>query len=108
MLNLPVMVALVLSMVWRQIGEVSELAKALRTEGLLWAEPRRVSQQALSERFRTFPAVLFLRVLHTVLPLMEVRWQDRQRPQPPEIAWAAERRSAGPHSGWFDTGCLAA
>jgi hypothetical protein len=32
-LNLPVMVALVLSMVWRQIGEVSELVKMLRTEG---------------------------------------------------------------------------
>jgi len=90
-LNLPVMVALVLSMVWRQIGEVSELAKMLRTEGLLWAEPRRVSQQALSERFRTFPATLFLRVLLTVLPLMEVRWQSRQRPQPPEVAWAQER-----------------
>jgi hypothetical protein len=90
-LNLPVMVALVLSMVWRQIGEVSELAKMLRTEGLLWAEPRRVSQQALSERFRTFPATLFLRVLRTVLPLMEVRWQSRQRPLPPEVAWAQER-----------------
>jgi len=90
-LNLPVMVALVLSMVWRQIGEVSELTKMLRTEGLLWAEPRKVSQQALSERFRTFPAILFLRVLLVVLPLMQVRWQSRQRPQPPEIAWAQER-----------------
>jgi hypothetical protein len=90
-LNLPVMVALVLSMVWRQIGEVSELAKMLRIEGLLWAEPRKVSQQALSERFRTFPAILFLRVLLAVLPLMQARWQSRQRPQPPEIAWAQER-----------------
>jgi len=90
-LNLPVMVALVLSMVWRQIGEVSELAKMLRIEGLLWAKPRKVSQQALSERFRTFPAILFLRVLLAVLPLMQARWQSRQRPQPPEIAWAQER-----------------
>lgn len=89
-LNLPVMVALTLSMVWRQIGAVSDLAKMLRTEGLLWAEPRKVSQQALSERFRTFPARLFLRVLRAVLPLMEVRWQSRQRPLPPEIAWAQE------------------
>lgn len=87
-LNLPVMVALVLSMVWRQIGTVSELVKMLRTEGLLWAEPCQASQQALSERLRTFPAVLFLRVLLTVLPLMEERWKSRQRPLPPEIAWA--------------------
>lgn len=89
-LNLPVMVALVLSMVWRQIGAVNELTKMLRTEGLLWAEPRKASQQALSERFRTFPAVLFLRVLLTVLPLMEERWKSRQRPLPLEIAWAQE------------------
>ena len=61
------------------------------TEGLLWAEPRKVSQQALSERFRTFPAILFLRVLLAVLPLMETRWKSRQRPLPPEIAWAQER-----------------
>jgi hypothetical protein len=53
-LTLPIMVALVLSMIWRQIGQVTELVRLLRTEGLLWAEPRRVSQQALSERFRTF------------------------------------------------------
>ena len=89
-LNLPVMVALVLSMVWRQIGAVNELAKMLRTEGLLWAEPRKASQQALSERFRTFPSVLFLRVLLTVLPLMEERWKSRQRPLPPEFVWAQE------------------
>ncbi len=90
-LNLPIMVALVLSMIWRQIGSVTELTKMLVTEGLLWAEPRKVSQQALSERFRTFPATLFLRVLLAVLPLMEMRWKSRQRPLPPEIAWAQER-----------------
>jgi hypothetical protein len=89
-LNLPVMVALVLSMVWRQLGAVNELAKMLRDEGLLWAEPRKVSQQALSERFRTFPAILFLRILLTVLPMMEERWKSRQRPLPPEVAWAQE------------------
>ena len=89
--NLPIMVALVLSMVWRQIGSVTELAKMLVSEGLLWAEPRKVSQQALSERFRTFPATLFLRVLLAVLPLMETRWKSRQRPLPAEIAWAQER-----------------
>lgn len=90
-LNLPVMVALVLSMVWRQIGAVSELVKMLHDEGLLWAEPRKVSQQALSQRFRTFPAVLFLRIFLAVLPAMAERWKSRQRPLPPEVAWAQER-----------------
>lgn len=89
-LNLPVMVALVLSMVWRQIGAVSELAKMLRDEGLLWAEPRKVSQQALSQRFRTFPSVLFLRIFLAVLPVMAERWKSRQRPLPKEVAWAQE------------------
>jgi hypothetical protein len=87
-LTLPIMVALVLSMIWRQIGQVTELVRLLQKEGLLWAEPRRVSQQALSERFRTFPAELFQGVLLAVLPVMHARWKDRQRPLPPEIAWA--------------------
>ena len=69
----------------------TELVRLLRLEGLLWAEPKQVSQQALSERFRTFPAVLFERVLHTVLPMMHTRWQSRQRPLPPEIDWAQAR-----------------
>jgi len=56
-LTLPIMVALVLSMIWRQIDKVTELVRLLRTEGLLWADPKQVSQQALSERFRTFPSV---------------------------------------------------
>lgn len=90
-LTLPVMVALVLSMVWRHISSVTALTKMMITEGLLWAEPRKVSQQALSERFRTFPSILFLRVLLAVLPLMETRWRSRQRPLPAEIAWAQER-----------------
>ena len=34
-LNLPVMVALVLSMIWRQVAGVNELVRLLRTEDLL-------------------------------------------------------------------------
>jgi hypothetical protein len=90
-LNLPVMVALVLSMIWRQINGVTELGRVLEREGLLWTGPKRVSQQGLSERFRTFPADLFRRILFEVLPLMLARWQERQRPLPQEIAWAQKR-----------------
>lgn len=87
-LNLPVMVAVVLSMVWRQVQEVSELARLLRSEGLLWVSALQVSQQALSERLRSFPAVLFERILHSLLPVMHERWRQRVRPLPPEISWA--------------------
>src|SRR3712207_863982 len=46
LLTLPVMVAFVLSLIWRQLGSVSEAVRVLRQEGLLWAEPLAVSQQA--------------------------------------------------------------
>ena len=91
LLNLPVMVALVLSMVWRQIGSASELVRMLAQEGLLWVSPMRVSQQALSQRLLHFPAVLFERVLTDLLPLIQARWVERTRPLPPEVAWVQER-----------------
>ena len=84
----PVMVALVLSLIWRQVGGVSELARLARSEKLLWLPPLKVTQQAVSERLSTFPAELFLRMLTALLPLLQQRWLTRQRPCPPEIAWA--------------------
>ena len=89
-LTLPVMVAVVISFVWRQLASVSETLRVLETEGLLWTEPTHVSQQAMSERLRTFPAELFRRVLHDVLPVMQDKWRERSRPVPEEIAWALE------------------
>lgn len=82
--------ALVLSMIWRQIGSVCTLTRLLHDEGFLWTGPVQVSQQAqaLSQRLRVFPAELFARVLHDLLPLMRERWAARQRPLPPEMAWA--------------------
>lgn len=87
-LTLPVMVALVLSLIWRQVGGVCELVRLVRSEKMLWLPPLKVTQQAVSERLSTFPAELFLRILATVLPLMQQRWLTRQRPCPPEIVWA--------------------
>jgi hypothetical protein len=87
-LSLPVMVALVLSMIWRQIGSVCLLVRLLHDEGFLWTAPLQVSQQALSERLRVFPAALFARVVRELLPLLHTRWAARQRPLPPEVAWA--------------------
>lgn len=89
-LTLPVMVAVVISLVWRQLASVSETLRVLQTEGLLWTDPTHVSQQAMSERLRTFPAELFQRVLHDVLPIMQSKWQARNRPLPQEIDWALQ------------------
>ena len=72
-LTLPVLVAFVLSLIWRQLGSVSEAVRVLRQEGLLWADPLPVSQQAVSQRMRFLPAALFERVLLEVLPLLRER-----------------------------------
>lgn len=87
-LTLPVMMALVLSLIWRHVGSASELVRIVRQEVVLWVPPLRVSQQAFSQRLGSLPAELFGRVLETVLPHMQARWHDRTRPVPPEIAWA--------------------
>jgi hypothetical protein len=81
-------------MIWRQVGSVTTLTLLLHHEGLLWTAPVRVSQQALSLRLRTFPADLFGRVLDDLRPQMQARWQQRQRPLPPELAWARARFTA--------------
>jgi hypothetical protein len=93
-LNLPVMVAFVLSLIWRQLGSVSEAVRVLVHEGLLWVSPLDVSQQAVSERLRTFPAVLFEHVLLDLLPHLQQRWHTRQRPLPPALRWAQDHVAA--------------
>jgi hypothetical protein len=90
-LTLPVMVALVLSMIWRQIGSVSTLLHVLNEEGFLWTSSLQVSEQALSQRLRVFPAALFREVVLTLVPTLLARAQTRQRPLARELAWAQER-----------------
>lgn len=88
------MVAFVLEMIWRQIGGVNELARIVQEEAVLWEQPRKVSQQALSQRLSSLPADLFLKVLQSVLPEMQERWFQRERPLSDELLWAAERYRA--------------
>lgn len=90
-LNLPLMVAAVLTMVWRQVPSVHELTRMLARENLLWCEAVKVSQQALSQRFLSFPAELFEKVLKELLPRLERRWQERTgRPLPPSLSYAGQ------------------
>jgi hypothetical protein len=57
-LSFPVMAA-VLTLLWRQVPSVCELSRVLAREDCLWAPRLKVSQQALSQRFLSFPAELF-------------------------------------------------
>jgi hypothetical protein len=93
-LSLVVMVAFVLEMVWRQIGSVNALVRIVQKEAILWEQPRKVSQQALSQRLTSLPADLFLRVLLDILPKAQERWMKRERPLSAELLWAAERYRA--------------
>jgi len=91
-LTLPVMMAFVLSMIWRQIGSVLELTRVVQEESFLWAQPQpKLSEKAMASRLRTLPAELFWRVLAELLPLLQARWQQRERPLTPELAWARTR-----------------
>jgi hypothetical protein len=95
LLPLSVMVALVISMIWRQLGAGgSEAARLLATEGLLWSGIITVTQQAISLRLRVLPAALFLGVLQALLPVLPARAQARQRPLPRAVAWAQDTFTA--------------
>ncbi len=89
-LTLPVMMAFVLSLIWRHLGSVAEATRVLRQEGFLWVEPTQVSSQAVTERLGSLPARLFEQTLHDLLPQMQQRWTSRSRPLPPAVAHAQQ------------------
>jgi len=88
LLSLPVMVAAVLMMLWRQVPSVCELTKLIGREDLFWTPKVKVSQQALSKRLLLFPSELFQCVLMDLLPTLRARWAARQRPLPDSIVCA--------------------
>lgn len=91
-LNLPLMVAAVLTLLWRQVPGVTELTRILNREGFLWCEPQKVNQQALSQRFLTFPAILFEKTFKELLPELRKNWLLRsKRPLPDSIQFTLKR-----------------
>ena len=68
------MVAAVLTLLWRDVPGVTELTRILAREGFLWCNPTQISQQAVSNRFLTFPAELFERVFKDLLPNLRLSW----------------------------------
>ncbi len=64
----------------------------LARENLLWCKAAKVSQQAMSQRFLSFPAVLFERVFFELLPQLQPRWQQRtKRPLRRSVKFATEQ-----------------
>jgi hypothetical protein len=90
LLGLPVMVAAVLLLLWRQVPSVCELTRLLGREDLFWTPKITVTQQALSQRFLTFPAEVFKRVLLDLLPTLRERWAARRRPLPEAVVCARQ------------------
>jgi hypothetical protein len=86
--TLPVMMALVVSLIWRHVGAVSEAVRVLNQAGFLWTGPTAVSIPAVTQRLSSLPAVLFEKVLQALLPVMREHWAVRTRPIPPAVAWA--------------------
>jgi hypothetical protein len=88
-LTLPLMMAAILSLLWRNLAGVTELTRLLNREGFLWCEPSEISQQALSQRFLTFPANLFEKVFKELLPHFRREWLMRKsRPLPDSVQFA--------------------
>ena len=89
-LSLPVMVATMLTLLWRQVPSVCELARMLAREKFLWAPQVKVSQQALAKRFLSFPYEIFRRVLLDLVPRLRERALERERPLPKSVEHARQ------------------
>lgn len=90
-LSLPIMVAFVVSLIWRQLGAVREAVRVLREQGMLWVAPlEEISSQAVLERMNTLPADLFYQMMNEILPQMHEKAQARTRPLPPAVAYAQQ------------------
>ena len=82
LLTLPVMVAIIVSLVWRRVPSIAEVQKVLSREGLLGMAPLRVSPQAITKRLDVLPAAVMGQLFTEVCtrmqahppPLLYPRW----------------------------------
>lgn len=74
----------VLTLLWRDVAGVTELTRMLAREGFLWCSPKAVSQQAIAQRFLSFPAQIFEKVFKDLLPNLKTSWQARSLRKIPE------------------------
>jgi hypothetical protein len=87
LLTLPVMVAMVVSLVWRRVPAVAEVQKVLAREGLLWIPPLQVSPQALTIRLDVLPAAVMGQLCAEVC----TRLQAQAAPSGCHPSWAPVR-----------------
>src|SRR5215475_24583 len=80
-LTLPVMVALVVSLVWRRLGSIAEVQRVIVQDGVLWVSPLQVSEQAIAKRLDTLPAS----ALAAVFADVSARLQAQPPPQIPGL-----------------------
>ena len=93
-LTLPLMVAAILTLIWRQVPSVHELTRLLNREDLLWSKAVKVTQQSLSERLLIFPAELFECVYKEIQPQLVERWERRTDRALPEAIVVARKHFA--------------
>lgn len=81
-LTLPVMTAIVVSLVWRNIPSLAETLRVLAKEGLLWVEATiKVSRQALSKRLEILPAGIFAQLFNEVISIIHQERQNSPLPR---------------------------
>ena len=87
LLTLPVMVAIVVSLVWRRVPAVAEVQKVLAREGLLWIPPLQVSPPAITKRLDVLPAAVMGQLFAEVC----TRLQAQAAPSVFHPSWAPVR-----------------
>src|ERR671922_1089423 len=87
LLTLPVLVAIIVSLVWRRVPSIAEVQKVLAREGLLGVAPLRVSPQAITKRLDVLPAVVMGQLFAEVC----MRIQAQLPPPLPHPSWAPVR-----------------
>src|SRR5262245_36092110 len=103
-LTLPVMVALVVSLVWRRLGSIAEVQRVVVQDGLLWVAPVQVSEQAIAKRLDTLPAS----ALAAVFTEVSARLQAQAPPQIPGLERWTDVRARFPRIAMVDGSTLEA
>jgi hypothetical protein len=62
------MVPGVLTLLWPELAGVRELTRMLARDDFLWCNPTKVSQQAVLQKFLTFPNELLEKIFKDLLP----------------------------------------
>lgn len=91
-LTLPVMAAIVLSLVYRQVQHLTDVLRILEVEGLMWVSTMEVSKQALSQRLNSLPSHLFMVLFEQVIK--KIREKSRDKELAPKWASVADKFSS--------------